>query len=116
MKKGLSKKTMSYSVSSKIGVLNSLVDQVDALFIGGAMSYTFFKALHIHVGNSIVEDGYIKEAQKIMQKCDEKKVKLHLPLDTVVAPKENPEISRPDCSSLTNSRASSMSTRAPWLV
>ncbi len=72
-------------MSSKIGVLNSLVDQVDALFIGGAMSYTFFKALHIHVGNSIVEDGYIKEAQKIMQKCDEKKVKLHLPLDTVVA-------------------------------
>lgn len=72
-------------ISSKIGVINSLVDKVDALFIGGGMTYTFLKALNLSVGSSIVEDDYIQEAQKIMEKCDKKKVKLHLPLDVVIA-------------------------------
>ncbi len=72
-------------ISTKIGVINSLIDKVDSIFIGGAMTYTFLKALNLSVGKSIYEKDFISEAQKIMQKCDEKKVKLHLPLDTVVA-------------------------------
>jgi len=72
-------------ISTKISVIDSLIDKVDAIFIGGAMTYTFLKALNISVGKSIYEEDFIKEAQKIMRKCDEKKVKLHLPLDIVVA-------------------------------
>ena len=72
-------------ISTKIGVIDSLIDKVDGIFIGGAMTYTFLKALNLSVGKSIYEENFVSEAQKIMQKCDEKKVKLHLPLDTVVA-------------------------------
>ncbi|NGX62945.1 MAG: Bifunctional PGK/TIM [Candidatus Anoxychlamydiales bacterium] len=72
-------------ISTKIGVINSLIDKVDAIFIGGAMTYTFLKALNLSVGNSIFEEELVSEAQKIMQKCDEKKVKLYLPLDILIA-------------------------------
>jgi len=72
-------------ISSKIGVINSLIDKVDALFIGGNMPYTFLKALNKTVGSSIVEPSFIKEAEKIIEKCDKKNVKLHLPLDIVLA-------------------------------
>ncbi|MBN2479044.1 MAG: phosphoglycerate kinase [Parachlamydiales bacterium] len=72
-------------ISSKIGVLKSLLEKVDALFIGGAMAYTFFKSMGKNVGKSLVEDDFIKEAQEIMKKCKEKKINLYLPLDIVVA-------------------------------
>ncbi|NGX48994.1 MAG: Bifunctional PGK/TIM [Candidatus Anoxychlamydiales bacterium] len=72
-------------ISTKIGVIDSLIDKVDAIFIGGAMTYTFLKALNLSVGKSIYEEDFVTEAQKIMAKCDEKKVSLHLPLDIVVA-------------------------------
>ncbi len=72
-------------ISSKIGVINSLVDKVNSLFIGGGMTYTFLKALNLSVGSSIVELDFIKEAEKIIEKCDKKNVKLHLPLDVVIA-------------------------------
>lgn len=72
-------------ISSKIGVINSLIDKVDALFIGGGMTYTFLKARNLSVGSSIVELDFIKEAQNIMEKCDKKNIKLHLPLDIVIA-------------------------------
>lgn len=72
-------------ISSKIGVIDSLIDKVDSLFIGGGMTYTFLKALNLSIGSSIVEDDYITEAEKIMEKCDKKNVKLHLPLDVVIA-------------------------------
>ncbi|NGX34281.1 MAG: Bifunctional PGK/TIM [Candidatus Anoxychlamydiales bacterium] len=76
-------------ISTKIGVIDSLIEKVDAIFIGGGMSYTFLKALNLSVGKSIYEEDFISEAQKIMKKCDEKKVKLHLPLDIVVADEFN---------------------------
>jgi phosphoglycerate kinase len=72
-------------ISSKIGVLNSLVDKVDALFVGGGMTYTFLKALNFSVGNSIIEEDFVKEAKKIIEKCDKKQVRLYLPLDLIIA-------------------------------
>lgn len=72
-------------ISTKIGVIDSLIDKVDGIFIGGGMTYTFLKALNLNIGKSICEEDFIENAQKIMKKCDERKVKLYLPLDTVVA-------------------------------
>ena len=49
-------------VSSKISVINNLLDKVDTLIIGGGMSYTFSKALGGHIGNSLCEDDYLQYA------------------------------------------------------
>jgi phosphoglycerate kinase len=72
-------------ISSKIGVINSLIDKVDALFIGGGMTYTFLKAANLSIGDSVYEEDYISEAQKIIDKCNSKKVRLFLPVDLVIA-------------------------------
>jgi 3-phosphoglycerate kinase len=69
-------------VSDKLGVIESLLGVADALLIGGAMCFTFFKAEGYEVGNSLVEDDYLKEARRLM---DEAGDKLVLPLDVVVA-------------------------------
>jgi phosphoglycerate kinase len=72
-------------ISSKIGVISKLTDKVDELFIGGGMAYTFFKAQGIEMGSSIVEEGEISTVKEILKKCAEKKIKINLPLDLVVA-------------------------------
>ncbi len=72
-------------ISSKIGVLRSLLSKVDGLFIGGGMAYTFFKAQGIDVGDSLHEDDLIPEAQKTLQEAKERNVDLFLPIDNVVA-------------------------------
>ena len=72
-------------VSSKISVINNLLDKVDTLIIGGGMSYTFQKALGGHVGQSLVEDDYLDYAKEMMEKAKAKNVKLLIPIDTVVA-------------------------------
>jgi len=72
-------------ISSKIGVLNTLIDKVDAIFIGGGMTYTFLKTFNISIGSSIFEKDFIQEAQKIIEKCDKKKVRLYLPEDLIIA-------------------------------
>ena len=72
-------------VSSKIGVLNALLDKVDTLLIGGAMTYTFLKAEGINVGKSLCEDDKLDVALEILQKAANKGVKLLLPVDNVVA-------------------------------
>ena len=69
-------------VSDKLGVIDSLLGVADALLIGGAMCFTFFRAEGYEVGNSLVEDDYLKEARRLM---DEAGDKLVLPLDVVVA-------------------------------
>ena len=69
-------------VSDKLGVIESLLGVADALLIGGAMCFTFFRAEGYEVGNSLVEDDYLKEARRLM---DEAGDKLVLPLDVVVA-------------------------------
>lgn len=74
-------------VSDKLEVIENLVPRVDALLIGGAMAYTFFKARGLPVGTSLVEDDLIDAARDIEQRAKERKVRLELPVDHVVAPK-----------------------------
>ena len=71
-------------VSSKISVINNLLEKVDALIIGGGMSYTFVKALGGQVGNSLCEDDYQQYALDMLKKAEEKGVKLLLPVDNKI--------------------------------
>lgn len=71
-------------VSDKIGVINSLLEKVDTLIIGGAMAYTFFKAQGYEVGDSICELDKLDLALELMEKAKNKGVKLMLPVDTKV--------------------------------
>ena len=71
-------------VSDKIGVIDSLLDKVDTLMIGGAMAYTFFKAQGYNVGDSVCEEEKVDLALEAMEKAKTKGVKLLLPIDTKV--------------------------------
>ncbi|WP_295699032.1 phosphoglycerate kinase [uncultured Helicobacter sp.] len=70
-------------VSSKLALLYNILDVVDKIIIGGAMSNTFLKALGFDMQKSLVEDNLISEAQKILNHAKEKKVKIYLPVDVV---------------------------------
>ena len=72
-------------VSSKIGVIENLIDKVDALIIGGGMAYTFAKAMGGEVGDSLLEEDKLDLARDTMKKAEEKGVKFLLPIDTVIA-------------------------------
>ena len=72
-------------VSSKISVINNLLEKVDTLIIGGGMAYTFMVALGYNVGTSLLEADYVEYAKEMMAKAKEKGVKLLIPVDTVVA-------------------------------
>ena len=72
-------------VSSKISVINNLLDKVDTLIIGGGMAYTFMKAMGEEVGNSLLEADYLDYAKEMMEKAEKNGVKLLIPIDTVVA-------------------------------
>jgi phosphoglycerate kinase len=72
-------------VSDKIGVIENLLGKVDHLLIGGAMAYTFFKALGLPVGSSLVEDDKLGEALQIVEHAKARGVELTLPVDHVVA-------------------------------
>lgn len=72
-------------VSSKISVINNLLDKVDTLIIGGGMAYTFMKALGEEVGNSLLEEDYLDYAKEMLEKAKTKGVNLLIPVDTVVA-------------------------------
>ena len=72
-------------VSSKISVINNLLDKVDTLIIGGGMAYTFMKAMGEEVGKSLLEPDYLDYAKEMMEKAEKKGVKLLIPIDTVVA-------------------------------
>ena len=71
-------------VSDKIGVIESLLEKVDVLMIGGAMAYTFFRAMGYSVGNSICEEDKLDLAKELMEKAKAKGVKFMLPIDTKV--------------------------------
>ena len=71
-------------VSDKIGVIESLLEKVDVLMIGGAMAYTFFRAMGYTVGNSICEEDKLDLAKELMEKAKAKGVKFMLPIDTKV--------------------------------
>ena len=72
-------------VSSKIIIINKLLEKVDNLIIGGGMTYTFVKAMGGNVGNSLVENDYLDTAKEIIAKAQQKSVQLILPEDTVAA-------------------------------
>lgn len=72
-------------VSSKISVINNLLDKVDTLIIGGGMAYTFMKAMGEEVGNSLLEADYLDYAKEMMEKAEKNGVNLLIPVDTVVA-------------------------------
>ncbi len=74
-------------VSSKIGVIENLLDKTDAIVIGGGMAFTFFKAMGYSVGASLIEDDQIETATKIMAAAKAKNVQFLLPVDVVVADK-----------------------------
>ena len=69
-------------ISSKLGVLNNLLDKVDHLIIGGGMAFTFLKAKGYNIGKSLLEEDLIKTAEEVLQKGQEK---ILLPVDVVLA-------------------------------
>jgi phosphoglycerate kinase len=72
-------------VSTKIGILEHLITKADYLLIGGAMANTFLKAQGKEVGKSLVEDEHMKTAAALLKKAIERRVKVFLPVDAVVA-------------------------------
>ena len=72
-------------VSSKITIIENLLNSVDNLIIGGGMTYTFIKALGGKIGGSICENEYLELALELMKKAEKKGVKLHLAVDVVEA-------------------------------
>lgn len=74
-------------VSDKINVINSLLDKVDTLIIGGGMAYTFLKSEGYTVGTSLLEEDKVDYAKEMIEKAKAKGVKLLLPIDNVVADK-----------------------------
>jgi len=81
-------------VSSKITIIERLLDKVDNLIVGGGMAYTFVKANGGKVGSSLVEDDYLDVARKIMSDAKAKGVNLYIPTDTVIADKFDNEANR----------------------
>jgi len=80
-------------VSTKLGVINSLITKVNTLIIGGGMAYTFMKAKGYGVGQSLLEEDYVDYCNDMTKKAEELGVKLLIPVDTIVATKfdENAE-------------------------
>ncbi|MBT8257147.1 MAG: phosphoglycerate kinase [Bacteroidia bacterium] len=72
-------------VSSKITIINNILDKIDHLIIGGGMAYTFVKALGGKIGDSIVEDDKQELALEILKQAKEKQVQVHLPKDIVAS-------------------------------
>lgn len=81
-------------VSSKITIIERLLDKVDNLIVGGGMAYTFVKAQGGHVGNSLIEDDYLPMAIEIIEKAKAKGVNLFIPTDTIIADKFDNEANR----------------------
>ena len=72
-------------VADKIGVITNLLKKCDTLLIGGAMSYTFYKAMGLDIGNSLLDEASIDLARSLMDEAKAKGVRLMLPVDCVVA-------------------------------
>ncbi|MBT5404105.1 MAG: phosphoglycerate kinase [Crocinitomicaceae bacterium] len=72
-------------VSSKINIINNLLEKIDILIIGGGMTYTFAKAQGGNIGDSVVEDGHLETARKILKTAAEKNIEVIIPVDSVIA-------------------------------
>jgi phosphoglycerate kinase len=84
-------------VSSKISIIENLLDKIDNLIIGGGMAYTFIKAQGGNVGNSLVEDDYLETALQVLKAADEKNVQVFLPEDSIIADSFSPEANKKEC-------------------
>jgi len=78
-------------VSTKITVLEALLDKCDTIIIGGGMVFTFLKAKGLEVGTSLVEDDFVETAKEVMEKAEKLGKKILLPSDIVVADKFDKE-------------------------
>lgn len=74
-------------VSSKLNILNNLLDKVDNLIIGGGMAYTFLNALGVNIGNSLFEPEMVPVAKEIVKKAHLRGINLYLPVDNICADK-----------------------------
>jgi phosphoglycerate kinase len=72
-------------VSSKITIIDNILDKIDHLIIGGGMTFTFIKAQGGKIGNSLVEDDKMALALEILEKAKSKNVQIHLPSDAIIA-------------------------------
>ena len=72
-------------ISSKIPIIENIIDKVDDIIIGGGMSFTFIKALGGKIGSSIHEDSMTEKALSILELAEQKNTKIHLPVDVVCA-------------------------------
>lgn len=81
-------------VSSKITIIENILDKVDHLIIGGGMAYTFIKAKGGKVGNSICEDDYLAYTLELLEKAKAKNVQIHLPVDVVATTEFSNETER----------------------
>jgi len=72
-------------VSSKITVIENILDKVDAIIIGGGMAFTFVKAKGGSIGNSLVEDDKLEMARAILKQAEAKGVSIHIPVDSIIA-------------------------------
>ncbi len=71
-------------VSDKIGVIENLLSKVDTIIIGGGMTYTFFKALGLPIGKSLLEEDKVELAAALLEKAKANKVEIMLPVDSVI--------------------------------
>ena len=70
-------------VSSKLGIIKHLLNKVDKIFIGGAMAFTFIRAMGYHTGSSLVEENMFDEALYVLEEAKKRDVKFYLPVDFV---------------------------------
>ncbi|MEL7834947.1 phosphoglycerate kinase [Fodinibius sp. Rm-B-1B1-1] len=76
-------------VSDKIGVIENLLDKVDSILIGGGMTYTFYKAKGLSIGDSLVEEEKVDLAKELLGKAEEKGINVVLPVDSIAAKEFN---------------------------
>jgi len=84
-------------VSTKIEILENLLDKVDDIIIGGGMMFTFIKALGGKIGGSLVEDDFLGKALEIIEKAKARGVNLHIPADTLAADAFSNDASAIEC-------------------
>jgi phosphoglycerate kinase len=86
-------------VSDKILILENLIEKASDIVIGGGMAYTFMKAMGGKIGNSLCEEDRLSTAEEILKKADAKGVCIHLPPDSIIADKFDPDADTSDAPS-----------------
>jgi phosphoglycerate kinase len=87
-------------VSDKILIIENLLDRIDHLIIGGGMAYTFWKAQGGEIGSSLLEEDRLETCIRILEAAKQKGVKVHLPMDSVIADAFSNEAQKTNCKSM----------------